>query len=194
MICILIASLAGLFAYATRSCCLRRRIRSVEKIADGGFLLALSGLLAKVAMADGEVTADEVETVEGFFSKMGLSRAELAMCVGNFLLAQRERQDAREVAAALASTQNHVACLLLYGLVWRVANADWRISEGEERLLKEVGEALGLDEGERARFRAGDVPSLDKKALEEAGVPVALTCLSRADGGVKGDGLGIWDR
>jgi len=194
MICALIVGLSALFAYATRSFRLQRKLRRVEKIADGGFLLALSGLLAKVAMADGEATADEVEMVDGFFSKMGLSRAGRAMCVGNFLLAQRETQSVREDAAALAATLNHVACQFLYGLVWRVANADWRISEGEERLLKEVGEALGLSDEEQARFRAGDIPALDRKALEDAGVPAALARLSRAGGGVKDDGLGIWNR
>jgi len=194
MICALIAALAALFAFATKSSSLQRKVRRVEKIADGGFLLALSGLLAKVAMADGEVTSDEVETVEGFFSKMGLSCAERAMCVGNFLLVQRETRSAREDAAALAATLNHVACQFLYGLVWRVANADWRISEGEERLLKEVGEALGLSDEEQARFRAGGIPALDRKALEDAGVPAALARLSRAGGGVRDDGLGVWDR
>jgi len=191
MICALITAIAALFAYATRSSCLQRKVRRVEKIADGGFLLALSGLLAKVAMADGEVTADEVETVEGIFSKMGLSRAEQAMCVGNFLLAQREKDDAKDVAGALAKSMNHVACLLLYGLVWRVANADRRISDGEERILREIGEALGLNDEERVRFRAGNIPMLDKKALEDAGVPVSLACLSRAGCRVKDGGLGI---
>jgi len=194
MICLLISALMALFAFATRAFRLSRRVRCIEKIADGGFLLALSGLLAKVAMADGAVTADEVEMVEGFFSKMGLTRAERAMCVGNFLLVQREGTPVGDEAAALAATLNHVACLFLYGLVWRVANADWRISEGEERLLGEIGAALGLSEAEQTRFQTGDIPTLDRNALEDAGVPVSLAKLSRANGGVKDAGLGIWNR
>jgi len=194
MICALIAAIAALFVQATQSSRLRRRVRRMEKVADGGFLLALSGLLAKVAMADGEVTADEAETVEGFFSKMGLSRAERAMCVGNFLRAQREPQSAREDAEALAATLNHVACQLLFGLVWRVANADRRISEGEERLLREVGRALGLNDEEQRRFRTGDIPALDPTALEDSGVPAALVRLSRSGGGVRDGGPGIWNR
>jgi len=194
MICLLIAAVTALFAFAAQTSILKRKLQRAEKIAHGGFLLALSGLLARVAMADGEVTSDEVETVEGFFSKMGLSRAERAMCVGNFLLAQREELSVREEAAALAATLNHVSCRFLYGLVWRVANADWRISEGEERLLKEVGEALGLNDEEQARFRTGDLPALDRKVLEAADVPPALVRLSHAGGGVKDDGLGIWNR
>jgi len=177
MICLLISACAALFAFATRSSCLARRVRRVEKIADGGFLLAFSGLLAKVAMADGTVTADEVETVEKMFAEMGLSRAERAMCIGNFYLVQREADDPRERARALAASMNRVACLLLYALLWRVANADQRIDAGEVRLLEDIGIAFGFEDDLRAKFRAGDVPSLDRKALEDAAVPKALARL-----------------
>ena len=36
------------------------RARRSKRMADGRFLLAFSGLLAKMAMADGTVSADEV--------------------------------------------------------------------------------------------------------------------------------------
>jgi len=196
MICFLIAAITALVASVTRMSGLQRKMRRVEKIACGGFLLALSGLLAKVAMADGAVTEDETETAEGFFSKMGLSRAERAMCVGNFRLAQRDPQPLREDAKALAATLNPVACQFLYGLLCRVAYADWRLSEGEERMLAEVGEALGLSDEVRALFHSGRFPALDRTALEASGVPPALVRLSRSgvDAGVKDEGLGIWDR
>jgi len=192
MICVLIAAVSALAASLSKSYSLKRRVRRIEKIADGGFLLALTDLLARVAMADGEVTADEVETAEKIFSAMGLSRAEQSMCVGNFLLAQREKQDVRAVAQALTASLNHDACLFLYGLLWRVANADWRISEGEERLLEELGSALKLNDEERMRLRSGNLPALDRKALDEAGVPASLVRLVRTKDGVKDAGLGIW--
>ena len=40
------------------------RSRNSVKVAEGRFLLAFSGLLDKMAMADGIVSADEVEAVE----------------------------------------------------------------------------------------------------------------------------------
>ena len=169
------------------------RSRNSVKVAEGGFLLAFSGLLAKMAMADGIVSADEVETVEKMFAEMGLSRAEHAMCVGNFVLVQREGGDAKSLAAKLAASFNHVACRFLYGLVLRVALADWRIAEEEEKLLKEIGGELGLDEEERAAFRQGRAPAFDATALEAAGVPPAVIRLG-TKGGIKDAGLGIWDR
>ena len=162
-------------------------------MADGRFLLAFSGLLAKMAMVDGTVSADEVETVEKMFADMGLSQAERALCVGNFVIVQREGGDAKALARDLASSFNHVACRFLYGLVLRVALADWRIADEEESLLKEIGSELGLSEEERAEFRQGAMPTFDLKALEDAGVPAAVARL-RMTGGIKEAGLGIWDR
>ena len=150
------------------------RARRSGRMADGRFLLAFSGLLAKMAMADGTVSADEVEMAGKMFADMGLSRAEHALCVGNFVLVQREGGDAKAMARELAGAFNHVACRFLYGLVFRVALADARLADGEERLLKEIGGELGLGEEERAEFRQGAVPAFDRRALEDAGVPSAV--------------------
>lgn len=150
------------------------RARRSGRMADGRFLLAFSGLLAKMAMADGTVSADEVETVEKMIADMGLSQAEHALCVGKFVLVQREGGDAKALARELADSFNHVACRFLYGLVLRVALADSRLADEEERLLKEIGGELGLSEEERAEFRRGTVPAFDRKALEDAGVPSAV--------------------
>ena len=169
------------------------RARRSGRMTDGRFLLAFSGLLAKMAMADGTVSADEVETVERMFADTGLSRAERALCVGNFVLVQREGGDAKALARELAGSFNHVACRFLYGLVLRVALADWRIAEDEERLLKEIGGELGLSDEERAEFRQGAAPAFDREALEDAGVPAEVARLGMT-GGIKDRGLGIWDR
>ena len=160
--------------FATRAHRAAERAKGSVRVAEGRFLLAFSGLLAKMAMADGTVSADELETVEKMFADMRLSRAEHAMCVGNFMLAQREGGDAKALAQELASKFNHVACLFLYGLVLRVAQADQRIADEEETLLKDIGGGLGLSEGERAEFSDGKAPVCDKKALEAAGVPVTV--------------------
>ena len=193
ILAILLVVLVVAAVSATRAHRAAERAKSSVRVAEGKFLLAFSGLLAKMAMADGTVSADEVETVEKMFADMGLSRAEHAMCVGNFVLVQREDGDAKAFARDLASSFNHVACLFLYGRILRVALADWRIADAEEKLLKEIGDELGLSEEERAEFRQGKVPAFDRKALEDAGVPAAVVRLG-TQGGVKDGGLGIWDR
>ena len=174
LLSVLAVVLIAAMVFATHAHRASERARSSVKVAEGRFLLAFSGLLAKMAMADGTVSADEVETVEKMFADMGLSPAEHAMCVGNFVLVQREGGDARALARELAGKFNHVACLFLYGLVLRVARADQRITAEEEALLKDIGGELGLDEEERGEFRDGKAPVCDRTALEAAGVPAAV--------------------
>ena len=173
VILLIVLVVAAVFAISAQRA--TERARRSGRMADGLFLLAFSGLLAKMAMADGTVSADEVETVRKMFADMGLSRAQNALCVGNFVMVQREGGDVKGLARELASSFNHVACRFLYGLVLRVAMADSRITEEEERLLKDIGGELGLSEEERAEFRQGAVPSFDRQALEDAGVPSVLT-------------------
>lgn len=169
--------------------------RRAERVAEGGFLLAFSELLARMAMVDGVVSSDEVKTSTGMFSDMGLSRAERAMCFGNFTLALANETagEPEGLARELCGTCTHAACLLIYGLILRVALADWRISGEEEGLLAKVGGALGLTEDECGTIRAGKAPELDFDALVDAGVPSALARLA-TQSGVRDSGLGIWDR
>ena len=174
ILAILLLALVVAAASATAAHRAAERARRSGRMADGRFLLAFSGLLAKMAMADGIVSAEEVETVEKMFADMGLSRAERALCVGNFVIVQREGGDAAALARELAGSFNHVACRFLYGLVLRVALADARLTDEEERLLKEIGDKLGLGEEERAEFRQGAMPAFDRAALEDAGVPSAV--------------------
>lgn len=157
-----------------------------------GFLLALSGLLAKVAMADGDVTSDEVETAERMFADMELTQAENALCVENFLMMQRKEVATESLARDFSAAVNHVTCRFLYRLLLRIAFADWRVSEGEEKVMAEIGGALGLSEDERDQLRRESDEAFDSCELEACGVPSSLMNVSVSDG-VKDGGLGIWD-
>ena len=119
ILAILLVVLVVAAAFATGAHRAAERARRSGRQSEGRFLLAFSGLLAKMAMADGTVSEDEVETVEKMFADMGLSQAEHALCVGNFVLVQREGGDAKAMARELAGFFNHVACRFLYGLVPR---------------------------------------------------------------------------
>ena len=70
--------------FAVQSLGVKKRSSSEEKVMKGYFLLGLSGLMAKIAMADGTVTGDEAEMANRFFRRMDLSDAERAMCIGSF--------------------------------------------------------------------------------------------------------------
>lgn len=157
------------------------RMKFAERVSGGDFLLAFSGLLAKVAMADGTVSASEVETVERMFADMGLSRAERAMCVGNFMLAQRELRGAKEYTLAIAESMNRMACAFLFGILWKIVMADGRISSEESALLTEIGVAFGLGENATADLRLHGLPAYDTHALKVAGVPSGLVKFARCE-------------
>ena len=150
------------------------RARAALKIADGRFLLAFSGLLAAVAAANGVVEQSEIEAVEGFLSKMGLTPAEKALCYGNFILASRERRDAHGYARELAAQFSRTGCTFLYALVWRVAMADGSIDRDEDWLLKGVAADFGFENDVYAWFKAGEAPVLSRTELRKAGVPPSL--------------------
>ena len=150
------------------------RARSAIRIADGRFLLAFSGLLAAVAAANGVVEQSEIEAVEGYLSKMGLTPAEKALCYGNFILAGRERRDAHACARELAAQFSRTGCTFLYALVWKVAMADGSIDKDEDWLLKGIAADFGFGNEVYAWFKANEAPVLSRAELRKAGVPPSL--------------------
>lgn len=163
--------------------------------AEEDFLLAFSGLLAFVTRADGVVTKDEVDEMERMLARMGLSRAAHALCVGNFMIVQCEGGDPKGLVEELCTMLNGTARVFLLGLLWRIANADWRIAGAEERVLEEIGLALEIDPAIRSQCREGALPAFAPAELEAAGVPAVLARLGGPkDGSVGTDGLGFWSR
>ena len=155
------------------------RARAALKIADGRFLLAFSGLLAAVAAANGVVEQSEIATVEGYLSKMGLTPAEKALCYGNFILASRERRDVHAYARELAERFGRTGCMFLYSLVWKMALADGSVDPAEDLLLREIVTDFGFGNEFSVRFKAGEVPVLNRGALRRAGVPPSLMRLAK---------------
>ena len=157
----------------------KKRTSSEEKVMKGYFLLGLSGLMAKIAMADGAVTEDEAEMAQRFFGRMDLSSAEKAMCIGNFVTARRDGLDARDHAKRFMAYANTTASEFLYDMLWRISRVDGTVDAAEDKLLAEIARDLGLNEAVYENFKAGKRPSHDKDALKAAGVPPSLLALAR---------------
>ena len=165
--------------FAIQAFGVKKRSSSEEKVLKGYFLLGLSGLMAKIAMADGTVTEDEAEMAKRFFNRMALSDAEKALCIGNFVSARRDGLDARDHAKRFMAYANTVACEFLYDMLWRISRVDGTVDPAEERLLEDIALYLGLDKAVYESFKAGKKPSHDKGALKAAGVPPSLVALAR---------------
>ena len=155
----------------------KKRSSSEEKVMKGYFLLGLSGLMAKIAMADGTVTEDEM--AKRFFKRMDLSDAERALCIGNFVSARRDGLDARDHAKRFMAYANTAASEFLYDMLWRISRVDGVVDPSEDKLLADIALYLGLSKTVYENFKAGKKPLHDKGALRAAGVPPSLVALAR---------------
>ena len=155
----------------------KRRIGVEDKVMKGYFLLGLSGLMAKIAMADGRVTGDEAEMANQVFRRMDLTDAERAICIGNFVTARKDGLTARDHAKRFTAYANTAACEFLYDILWRISMADGEFSSAEDGLLSEIVQDLGLGSQFYENYRIGKRPRFDKAVLKAAGVPPSLLTL-----------------
>ena len=156
----------------------RKRVSSEDQVMKGYFLLGLSGLMAKIAMADGQVTGDEAEMADRFFKRMDLSAAERAICIGNFVTARRDGLEARDHAKRFMAYANTAACEFLYDMLWRISRVDGTVASAEDKLLADIALYLGLDKTVYENFKVGKKPNHDRAALKAAGVPPSLLALA----------------
>lgn len=179
MMIVLLLAVGFAILFAVTACRNRRNASSEDKVMKGYFLLGLSGLMAKVVAADGQVTADETAMAQRFFGGMKLTDAERAMCIGNFVTARRESLTARDHAKRFIAYANRMSCEFLYDLLCRLSMADGVLDPSEDKLLGEVALYLGLPESAHADFKAGRKPHYDVALLKAAGVPESLLELAR---------------
>ena len=177
LVALLLGGLAVVFA--VQAMIAKKRASAEDKVLKGYFLLGLSGIMAKIAMADGKVTSDETEMAQRFFNRMDLTEAENATCIGNFVVARRDGLDARDHAKRFLAYANRPACLFLYDMLWRIAMADKTLDPNEDRLLADVATYLGLDKADYERFKRGERGHYDQASLRAAGVPQSFISLAR---------------
>ena len=178
MLITLLAVGAAIF-FAIQALGAKKRSTSEDKVLKGYFLLGLSGLMAKLAMADGAVTGDEAAMAQRFFNRMDLSDAEKAICIGNFVTARRDGLEVRDHAKRFMAYANTAACEFLYDMLWRISRVDGTVDPAEDRLLADIALYLGLNKTVYENFKAAKKPSHDKGALKAAGVPQSLVALAR---------------
>ena len=149
-----------------------------DKVMKGYFLLGLSGLMAKIAMADGRVTGDEAELANRFFNGMDLTDAEKAICIGNFVTSRRDGLEVRDHAKRFMAYGNGAACAFLYFLLWKICMADGTLDPAEDKMMSDIALYLGLDKSLYADLKIGKFPHFDKTDLRLAGVPPSLAQLA----------------
>lgn len=177
MVVVMLAIGVAIF-FALQALNSRKMDHAEDKIMKGYFLLGLSGLMAKIAMADGRVTDDEAAMATRFFNQMELTDAEKALCIGNFVTSRREGLEARDHAKRFMAYANPAACEFLYELLWRITNADGVLDPTEDKMMADIAKYLGLGVSLYNDFKAGKRRNYNKAELRAAGVPSSLVALA----------------
>lgn len=113
--------------------------------AEKKFLASLSALLAKMAMADGVVSLEEISKVSSIWNKLGLNQEQSKYCELSFKIAQKDGLPFQRYVQEFVATRFGVdAREFLYGLMWDVACADGILHKREKTLLEGLPNDLGL--------------------------------------------------
>lgn len=135
------------------------------------FLRGLSGVLAKMAAADGCASLDEQQVAEKLFRDMGLTDADRALCIDTFKEARSNCLPGSYYASIFVPYSSESSRLLVYEILWDIAAADAELAAGEEKFLRELQSWLELKPGvfeENLRTHARKFSHIDDAACAGA--------------------------
>ena len=110
------------------------------------FCASAAAMLAKMAKADGRVTADEIASVEQAFARLGFTLGTRRFAVEVFRKAKDDEHTIYEYARDFAAVVTNLEVReLFYGLLWDLACADGRLSAYEDDILKRICAPLKIN-------------------------------------------------
>lgn len=115
------------------------------------FLRGLSGILAKMAKADGTVTLEEVGVASRLFNDMGLAPADRDLCFDSFKIAKDANLPMSYYASLFAPYSTRESRELVYEILWDITAADGKLDPGEEKTLKDMLSWLSIQPSEYDR-------------------------------------------
>jgi len=121
------------------------------------FYVSMASLAAKMAKADGVVTADEVQAFDTFVrSELQVSTEERKIIAGFFNQAKDSADDYTTIARQfkdLIGYQPQVLQMMVH-LLFRIAMADGKFHPAEERFIKDVAGVFGMSSMEYDQIKA----------------------------------------
>lgn len=134
-----------------------------------GFAIAVIGLGAKMAKADGRVTRDEVTVFRQIFT---IPEAEEANAARVFNLARQDAAGFETYAHKIAAMfgQGHDVLDDLVESLFHIAVADGEYHRNENQFIRQVAEIFGITERRFRAIRARFVPDAPRDPYEVLGV------------------------
>ena len=109
------------------------------------FCASAAAMLAKMAKADGVVSAEEIAGVENAFRRLGFTSAARRYAIDVFRRAKDDRHTIYEYAQEFAEAVDSVEVReLFYEILWDIACADGHVSHLELLILQRIPRALGI--------------------------------------------------
>ena len=109
------------------------------------FCASAAAMLAKMAKADGRISANEIAGVEQAFARLGFSARAREYAIGVFRQAKDDPHTIFEYADEFAEAVESVEVReLFYEILWDIACADGTVLESERRLLRQMPRALRI--------------------------------------------------
>ncbi|MBW2645874.1 MAG: TerB family tellurite resistance protein [Deltaproteobacteria bacterium] len=121
------------------------------------FYVALTSLVAKLAAADGKVTADEIDTYKDFLTNnLRLSDEELNVITSLFNKARYSNATAEQYAQQVYMLNQHNPEILreILSLLFRISIADGTFSEEEERCISSIARVFRINANEYNQIKA----------------------------------------
>ncbi|MGN0851774.1 MAG: TerB family tellurite resistance protein [Kiritimatiellia bacterium] len=143
-------------------------------------LEGLSGVLAKMAKADGHVTKEEVDVAQRFLRALRLPETGYRFCVAAFNRAVKDGHAIDHYARLFVAHASDEARQLVYEILWEVASADGDLAPREAALLRQLAAAFGFDDSVYAYYYRLHVDSRDAGAYRSAQPASSETELERA--------------
>lgn len=129
------------------------------------FYVALTSLVAKLAEADGKVSADEIDTYKEFLTNnLRLSEEELNIITSLFNKARDSNSTAEQYAQQIYILNQHNPEILreILSLLFRISIADGAFSEEEERYISSIAHIFRINVSEYNQIKALYISDNDK--------------------------------
>jgi DnaJ like chaperone protein len=138
-----------------------------DQTTAGGYVMSLLVLIAAVMKIDGKVLKSELDYVKKFMvTNFGEPSAQDAVKLLRDLL--KQTIPVNEVCRQIKNNMNYSARLQLLHFLFGIAQADGRIDEGENRLIENISNEMGINSGDFKSIQAMFIRDIDSdyKILE----------------------------